>query len=85
MGAFTSMVRVVLGWVPTVTPPAFLSDAGGFLSTAGEWVGDTSAWIPWPFVGAVLLAWVVAIGAMVAIKGVRIVASFLTLGGGSAA
>ena len=65
--------------------PAFLGDLQGYLDTASGYVTGTGQWIPWPIMVGIFAAWGISIVAMVSIKGVRIVASFLTLGGGSAA
>lgn len=85
LGIVESVLTTVLGWLPVVEAPAWLSTAGGWIATVGTYVEGTGVWIPWAVIAGVIAAWVVAMATMVTIKGVRIVASFLTLGGGSAA
>jgi len=82
VGAITGFLVWVLSLITVPEPPDFLDDAGGYIATVGGFVANTSMWIPWALIAGVIGAWVVAMGAMIAIKGVRIVASFLTLGGG---
>lgn len=65
--------------------PAFVADAGGYATTVGGYVVSTGAWIPWPILASVLAAYGVCLAAGLVVKTVRIVASFVTLGGGSAA
>jgi hypothetical protein len=80
------------GWVidlmPSLTIPDALGPTGavvGWISRAGEWSGDMAIWIP---LGQAVLALgfvMLAVGSAVLIKLARIVASFFTAGGGSAA
>lgn len=78
-----------VGWagalVTLPAPPAFLGQIGGFASTAGSYVGSTGAWMPWTLLGTVIGVWAACLLAGLIIKGVRIVLSFLSAGGGSAA
>lgn len=85
MSAFAAVVSTVLGWIVLPEVPAFIGEAPAFISEVGTYLHGTGAWIPWGLLGSVVAAVVVAFGVMVTIKLVRIVASFLTLGGGSAA
>lgn len=84
-----NMVAGFTGWVGAhlalPDPPAFVSDLPGWVSQAGGYVGSTSAWVPWSLMAAVTAAFVVALSAGLAVKLLRIAASFVTLGGGSAA
>ncbi|MEI8081427.1 MAG: hypothetical protein WCI74_06225 [Actinomycetes bacterium] len=85
MNTFSGTVAWLMMLVTVPAPPSWLADAGGYIATVGTYVTGTGVWIPWALISAVLGGWAVVMVAMVAIKGLRIVASFLTLGGGSAA
>lgn len=84
-----SVLGGVLSWIAGLLPdweaPADLDGAIATLGTAVGWAADLGNWFPWPVIlgagGLVMAALVIA----VAIRLVRITASFLTLGGGSAA
>lgn len=88
-GAIVSWFGAFIGWLGSLlslpTPPAFLGDLAGYVATAAGYVASTSVWMPWSVMVAVLAAWAVCLAAGFAVKLVRIVASFLTAGGGSAA
>jgi hypothetical protein len=68
--------------VPPV--PDWVGSLGGLVGQVGAAVGTLAAWFPVELVAPVLLAVIGTFAAGLAIKGVRIVASFLTLGGGGA-
>lgn len=75
-----------LGGILTLpSPPSFVTDLPGYVATASSYLVGTGAWIPWTVVIAVLTVYVTCLVAGLAAKLARIVASFLTLGGGSAA
>lgn len=80
-----SLIGGLLGTLPTIAVPSWLSSASGSASEVAAMGAGLGVWIPAPLImtvaGALLLAWLAGF----AVKGVRIVASFLTLGGGSAA
>lgn len=84
IGWFFDVLNLVLSALPTVPVPDWL-DASGFMGTVFQHVGGLGVWFPIPLLvtvlGALVAVWVVAFG----IKVVRIIASFFTLGGGSAA
>lgn len=82
---FSNFLSFLVGLISVPAAPEFLGDIGGYLDTASSYVSGTGYWIPWAILSAVFAAWAIALVAMVTIKGIRIVASFLTLGGGSAA
>lgn len=81
---FTSVVHAVLSVLPTITVPSWLSQSGPVATVFSD-AGSMGVWFPTPLAvsvaAAIFAAW--AIGW--AIKLARIVASFLTAGGGSAA
>lgn len=75
---------LVVGLVPTTDPPAWVSDVGTYLDQIWQ-IGDgLGVWIPWTLLAAVTAAVLVCVGVGFAIRLARIVASFLTLGGGAA-
>lgn len=82
---FGSAVRWLGGLMSLPAVPSFLGDLAGYVATATSYVAATGSWIPWPLMVTVLGVWGVALLAGLAVKLVRIVASFLSLGGGSAA
>lgn len=78
--------QLVLSLFPTgPDPSSSISSATSGIGQVFSWAAALGNWVPWSAVGPAL---VVVGGALVTagvIKLVRIVASFLTLGGGSAA
>jgi hypothetical protein len=76
-------VNFILGLLPDAGPPAWMQD-GGVLSSIWQYGAGLGAWIPWPIVGTVLAAVFACMVAGFVIKVVRIIASFATVGGGSA-
>lgn len=86
----TTFVSWLLDTLPTVDLPGILTGTGpgtvgGFLASLGPTASSFSVWLPLPaLIGALALV-LTAVGVSVAIKVTRIVASFLTAGGGSAA
>lgn len=80
--AFASFVSTVFGWVEVPEPPSWIGDIGGYLSTVGAYFDGTGNWIPWALVAAVLAGWAGVLLFGLAVRFVRVVASFLTLGGG---
>ena len=88
-GAIAGWFGAFVGWlgglVSLPTPPAFFGTLQGYAVTAGGYVANTGVWMPWTVIATVLGAWVTALAAALIVKIVRIVASFLTAGGGSAA
>jgi hypothetical protein len=82
---WASFVVFIGGLVTVPAPPAFLGQLAGWVTTARSYVASTDVWLPWPLAVAVLAAYAGSLLAGLAVKLVRIIASFLTLGGGSAA
>lgn len=82
---FATFVAWVGGLLTLPSPPAFFATLQGYVTTAGSYVASTGAWLPWSVMGTVLTAFAACLLAALAIKVVRIAASFLTAGGGSAA
>lgn len=79
------LLTTLLGALPTVTVPAWMSGNDSAFSTVFSAAGTMGVWFPTTLVISVLTGvlalWLVGFG----IKLVRIVASFFTAGGGSAA
>jgi len=79
------LLHTLLGALPVMSVPGWMSSNDGAFSTVFGAAGSMGVWFPSTLVVTVLLAvvatWLVGFG----IKLVRIVASFLTAGGGSAA
>jgi hypothetical protein len=86
IGVVEAFVTTVLGWMPAWTLPAYLGSGPGTLSASISGflggVGEVDAWIPASALGGAASVVATALVAMVAIKLVRIVASFFTAGGG---
>ena len=85
VGWWGSFVGWLGGTVHLPAVPSFLGDLAGYVATAGSYVASTGAWIPWSLMVTVIGVWAACLGAGLAVKVVRIIASFLTAGGGSAA
>lgn len=85
LGIAADIIGWLLGSLPAVQAPGWLTSITSNVSTVMGGVDGMSAWIPWPLLvtvgGACLASWLVGL----TVKVVRIVASFVTLGGGSAA
>jgi hypothetical protein len=82
-GAFESILHVVLGALPVVEVPTWM-DTTGPMATVFGYAASMGVWVPTTLLvtvlGALLAAWLMGF----AIKAIRIVASFMTVGGGSA-
>lgn len=83
--ALGSFVAWVLGLFPTITLPDWLTTVTDFIASVVTGALQLGNWIPWPLVGlAFVFVWL-SFGIAFAIRVGRIVASFFTAGGGSAA
>lgn len=83
--ALANFLSWVVGLFPTITLPEWVAIVTGFISGIVTQALQLGNWIPWPMVG---LAFVFIWGAFIvalAVRIARIVASFFTAGGGSAA
>lgn len=85
MSFFFALVRTVMQLLPSFNPPEAFTNANGWIADIWAAGAGLGAWIPWSVVGIATGMVIAAIGIGFAIKLVRIVASFLTAGGGSAA
>jgi hypothetical protein len=81
---FMGLVAALLSFLPTNTPPAWLTTIGGAVGTVYGYAGQMGVWFPVTLVRNVALAVLASILAGFVIKAVRIIASFVTVGGGSA-
>lgn len=85
MGIGSRLIALLAGLFAFPEPPAFVTAIPGYVASAVEYLAGTSAWIPWTVGAAVAAAYAVCMSAGLILKGARIVASFLSFGGGSAA
>jgi hypothetical protein len=81
---FLGIVGSILSFLPTNEPPAWLTSTGGAVGTIYGYASQMGVWFPVTLVRNVVLAVLAAWLAGWVIKAVRIVASFVTVGGGSA-
>jgi hypothetical protein len=81
----TTVATALLGVLPVIAVPSWLSSSSGAVSQVFAAAGSMSVWFPAALVMTILAGvsalWLAAFG----VKAARIVASFLTGGGGSAA
>lgn len=80
---FAAVVRAILGLLPVVAVPAWM-DTTGPMATVFGYAASMGVWVPTTLLVTVLAALLAAWLMGFAIKVLRIVASFLTVGGGSA-
>jgi len=81
---FGALVGFIVGLFPTSGAPGWVNDGAGYLAQIWGYADGLGGWIPWSLAGTLLSAVFACMLLSVGIKVVRIVASFLTLGGGSA-
>lgn len=81
--AVTKFFAVITDALPS--PPAWLSQGTGFIQTVVSYAGMFDSWVPMSIAAPIVIFVPLALVAGLVIKVARIVASFLTLGGGSAA
>lgn len=79
------LVKGLIATMPTAGPPGWLDDGAGYLNTLMESAAGLGAFIPWGLAVTVIMAVLACVVVGFVIKVVRIIASFFTLGGGSAA
>ena len=80
------LIEWVAAQVAAVVPPVpdWLVALPGYIHTLTSYLGAVGHWFPVELLAVVVLAVALTWAAGLAIKGFRIVASFLTLGGGGA-
>ena len=81
---FLGIVAALLSFLPTNEPPDWLTTIGDATGTIYAYAGQMGVWFPVTLVRNVVLAVLAAMVIGFGIKVSRIVASFLTVGGGSA-
>lgn len=81
---FVGVVAALMSFLPTSGAPTWLTSIGGAVGTVYAYAGQMGAWFPVTLVRNVALAVIASILAGFVVKTVRIVASFVTVGGGSA-
>lgn len=84
-GFFVSLIEAVVNLLPTGNPPGWLQGWGAKVSDVLGYAAGLGAWIPLSLSVTVITALLACIVLGFVIKVVRIVASFFTAGGGSAA
>ena len=80
----SSIVSGLLGLIPDVPVPGWMSDTSGLLSSLLGYASSMSVWFPWTVAAVVVPTVLACVAVGFATKVTRIVASFLTAGGGSA-
>ena len=84
MSMMTAIVHFLMGLLPVVSVPAWLSSSDNAFSTVFSAAGSMGVWFPAPLLitvlSALLVLWVTGFG----IKIGRMVLSIFTAGGGSA-
>lgn len=85
MRVLLGFMTFVLGLLPSFTPPAWMADLAGYVSSGLGAFSSLSYWIPVGAVGTVVALVVVVQGIALALKLARMVLSVVTGGGGSAA
>lgn len=81
----SGFVSVVFGLFPELPDPDAILDGTSGIGSVFSSVGSLAFWVPFPAAAAALAVVAAVAVAAFGIKLVRIVASFLTAGGGSAA
>lgn len=82
--AIVSLVTAVVGLLPDSPPPGWLSNLAGNVETLVGLTAGLGAWAPIGLMFTVSAAVVACMVIGFVVKVVRIVASFITLGGGAA-
>jgi uncharacterized membrane protein YccF (DUF307 family) len=91
LDAAAALIAWVGSIMPSLTLPTFFQSGtgsgtiGSYLGGFTSWMGSFGNWIPVEHIGPALAILVTCVGVALGVKVERIVASFLTAGGGSAA
>lgn len=85
LGLFAGLASFIASLFGDLEAPAWLSEGGGAVEQLVGLGQGLSPWVPWTLIFAVVGAILAGMVVGFLIKVVRIVASFLTAGGGSAA
>jgi len=84
LSAVSWLWQTVIGHVPFPSVPSWLSTAGAASSSLASHFAGLGAWLPFPLLTTIAGTWLLVLVASLGLKVARIVASFLTVGGGSA-
>lgn len=88
LDAILSVLAAVVGWVaslfPSAAPPAWFVNLSDTFQGLLNQFGTMGTWMPTNLAVLVFGAWIACVGIGFAIKLVRIIVSFVTVGGGSA-
>jgi hypothetical protein len=82
---FSGFVRFMIGLLPSGSLPEWVDDGAVHLREVWALGAGLGAWVPWSLFGTVAAAVMGCVVIGFGIKVARIVASFFTAGGGSAA
>jgi len=85
LDAFSAILASLISLFPTLTLPDWWDSAMAYWYSTIEVATQLQWWIPFPALSQVVSLIFFAIVLAISIKAIRIVASFFTLGGGSAA
>lgn len=85
LGSVVHLVADLIGLIPVPDPDPILDGINDSVATVFTSAGELAFWVPFSATGSALMVVAAVAAAAGAIKLIRIVASFLTLGGGSAA
>lgn len=85
LSSVVELVASLIDLIPVPNPDSVQNGVSSGVGVVFDAAGSLSFWVPFGATGAALLVVAGVAGAAFGIKVVRIIASFLTLGGGSAA
>jgi len=83
--AMAALFALFLNLLPSWSAPSFLTDLASGLSSIASYTASTSVWIPWQAIAIAIPILVAAAFSALLIKGVRMILSLFTGGGGSVA
>jgi hypothetical protein len=84
LGVLVGLLEGLLGGLPSFAPPSWFTDSGGLFGQMFDDAASMGVWLPVGLGVTIMVAVLTCVGIGFAIKAVRIAASFLTAGGGSA-
>ena len=83
--SLVSFFSWVINGFPAPDVPTWLTGLDTAISGVSTFIGSLQSWFPGTLAVAIITSWLLALSISIGIKVTRIVASFLTGGGGSAA
>jgi hypothetical protein len=84
LGAVSWLWQHLIANVPFPAVPDWLTSTASATSSLSSHFAGLGAWLPFPLLSTIGAAWLLVLVASLGLKVVRIVASFMTVGGGSA-